>query len=270
MELGVQPNLMDVHHAFSATDLGIVLAGQVRYERYKPPEVSNDRWVEVLGADVNNLTHLTLTRGLTRDFAKQARTNQPDLLNTHEELVLEAAALIHDWAEAVVGDITYSDKTTEHENEEIRQLETILNQFSGSDYETTRDLIGQAAAEVVFNPDSKLGHIFNTIERVGYVRTALRASRHVLNNTAPDCAEGLRWIVADVFGNHITALLERVSDYAPVHSYLVNTRIDIANAFTVVAPRSFSYYEPDQQKPKEDAFHQAYVKFHIWRTSLPS
>ncbi len=259
-----QPQLMDIHRAFSETEFGQTLADQVRYDRYKPADVTNERWVELLGADVGNLTHLPLTFGLTRDFITQLRQSQPGFLDEGEESVLQTAALIHDWAEAVVGDITYSDKSDEDEVEERNQLAGIIDKLEDNSPEL-RELIDRALEEVVFTPDTKLGQVFNTVERVGYVRTALRASQHVLESSAPDCEEGLRWIVADVFGNHPEALIERSFVYAPVKKYLLAKKDEISLAFRIVGPETFENYPTeDQRKLKEYLFYKSRGKFHAW------
>jgi len=270
MGIESQPNLMNIHRSFAGTDLGQTLADQVRYDRYKPEAVSNERWVQLLGADVNNLTHMPLTWGLTMSFVSRINAQQPDLLNTHEGQVLQAAALIHDWAEAIVGDITFSEKTSEQETEEHSQLIAILEQFSG---ETTQDiwgLVDEAAHSVVFSHEGKLGHMFNTIERVGYLRTALRASQHVRAGSAPDCENGLMWIVADVFGNQPITLMDRAADYEPVSDYLRHQSEAIAQAFDIVHPDIFSCYPVQQQAPKYEAFYAAQIAWAEWSTNFPA
>jgi hypothetical protein len=264
MSIEAEPLLRGIHNSFTETEYGQTLAGQVRYERYKPEHISNERWTELLGADVNNLTHMPLTFGLTRVMVTQLRLTQPRLLDTNEENLLGAAAIIHDWAEAVVGDISYSDKTDDNKAEEKEQLTAILASFEGTSAQDAKALIDRAAQEVVFAPDTKLGHIFNTVERAGYMRTALRAAHHVIQGTAPDCEEGLRWIVADVFGNHTAALVERTSVYLPVNGYLNHMRNDISRAFGIVSDGTFLNYEENQRLPKQEAFHKASETFQSW------
>ena len=270
MSVEAGPDLFDIHRAFAETEYGQTLAAKVRYERYKPADVSNERWAELLGADVNNLTHMPLTYGLTRSMVHALRESQPGFLTTNEEQLLLTAALIHDWGEALVGDITYSDKTADDEIEESRQLDSILNEFSAHEAAEVQDLIAQAKAEVIFSPESRLGHVFNTVERVGYMRTALRAAKHVLAGTAPDCEDGFRWIVADVMGNHPVELIKRVDTYLPVRTYLMNVRVDIARAFTVVEDQTFRMYPSfEQQRDKVQAFDDAVTDFHIWCLTNP-
>lgn len=253
-----------IHTAFAATEHGQVLAQNVRYERYKPTEVSNERWVELLGADVNNLTHMPLTYGLTKSFIEHAENSLPGFLTPHESEVLQVSALIHDWAEVIVGDITYSDKTPEDESEERQQLTDNIEAFYTGDVAAIKQLINEAIGEVIFSPDSKLGKAFNVIERVGYVRTALRASQHVLAGTAPDCEEGLRWLVADVFSNHPVALVNYAEDFPPVKRYLLNQSKAISHAFKIVSPEVFRNYPPQQAPQKEEDFYTGSLVWRLW------
>lgn len=259
-----QPNFMELHHAFAATEHGQRLASQVRYGRYKPEDVSNERWVELLGADVNNLTHMPLTFGLTQDMIRQLEMTHPELLIEEEKDELRVAALVHDWAEALVGDITYSDKTSSDEEEERLQFGSLLSAFEGEDAAEMSHLIAKAADEIVFDSNSKLGQIFNTVERVGYVRTAIRASKHVMAGDAADCEEGLKWIVADVFGNHIEVLLDRLGNYMPVYNYLTNQEDEIKKAFQLVTNDVFANYPTDQQEAKKEVFCRAKWAFNLW------
>lgn len=261
------PNLMDIHRAFAETEHGQALAAQVRYDRYKPAGVSNERWVELLGADVNNLTHMPLTYGLTQDMIRQLDMHQPDILSSEEAETLKVAALIHDWAEAIVGDITYSDKTLADEEVEKAELEKMLVQLAGKEATNLNALMLSAANEVVFSPDSKLGFVFNTVERVGYMRTAIRASRHVLAGTAPDCDEGLRWLVVDVLGNHIPALIERCEILLPVNRYLESQADVIQSAVLIVNEATFLQYPEAQRQQKHEAFNRASVLLAAWRQS---
>lgn len=225
--------------------------------------MSNGRWEELLGADVNNLNHLPLTYGLSKSMVRNLRNLQPGLLNPREEEILQIAALIHDWAEAIIGDINYNDKTLEDEAEEMMHLAAILDQYYGEDVGDLRIKMLDDMA-VVKDPNSKLGRIFNTIERVGYVRTALRASEHVHSGTAVECENALRWLAVDVLGNHPPVLIERSKQYAPVGLYLRNQAAVINRAFYGALTETFANYEPHEQQAKEAAFiasHEAWQTF---------
>lgn len=264
--------LIEIHHSFAETDFGKTLASKVRYERYKPAGVTNERWTELLGADVGNLSHLQLTYGLTKSMNKHLQETQPGLLDQEEEELLKTAALIHDWGEAIVGDISYSDKTEEDEVEEREQLSIILDQHTDNKAPQMKELIEGAANNVVFNPDSKLGHIFNTVERIGYMRTGLRAGYHIQHGNAADCEHGLRWLVADVFGNIPPELLKRSATYIPVRDYLDSQSAEISRTFGLVHPETFENYLPEQREAKIAAFYSSRSAWVYWlstRTSTP-
>lgn len=256
-------SLFDIHRGFAQTEFGEVLASRVRYEKYKAATITNEQWVQLLGADVNNLTHLPLTYGLTKAFIRSAAESQPEFLDAGEQDVLKASALIHDWAEAIVGDVSFGDRTDEHDRAEQQAFGANLASFYRGD---ATGLIDRARNEVIFNPGSKLGQVFNAIERVGYLRTALRASEHVRSGTAPEeCFAGLTWLVADVLSNQPVALIGYAAQLSPVEQYLVNKKDEIGNAFVLVGqdPAIFSNYG-DKSELKADQFQHAHELWMSW------
>lgn len=259
---------MAIHTAFAQTEHGQRLASRVRYEKYKPAEVGNEQWVALLGADVNNLTHLTLTYGLTRSLIARLGESDPGMLTPEEEQTLQTAALIHDWAEAIVGDISFGDKTAEDEAEERRQLIGNLNTFFPGGSDEAVPYLTAAIQEVIFAPETKLGRLFNAIERVGYVRTALRAAQHAAEGAAPECREGFRWIVADVLSNQPAKLMEYAVELVPVRDFLLNQRQAITTAFDLVSKEVFQNYEPERQTLKEAEFTGQYQAWHDWLATV--
>lgn len=265
MERRAQSRLIEIHEKFEQTDFGKTLAGRVRYERYKPLDVSNERWVELLGADVNNLTHLTLTYGLAQDFIRSAQVLQPDFLTSEDEQLLQVAALIHDWAESIVGDISFGDKTANDELEEQTAFEANLASF----YDGDITLINRARTEIVFDHTgkNKLGQVFNAIERVGYLRTALRAGGHVVRGDAMDCDDGLRWLVADVLSQQPKPLAAYAETFQPVKQYLANQHDQISLMFEIVTENSdiFDNYPPEQREAKRRQFSESYEAWQQYR-----
>lgn len=227
-------DLLHIHQAFAATEHGKTLAGRVRYEKYKPQAVTNKEWTMLLGPDVGNLSHLIFTYDLTTTFIAHTWRNQQELLTEAEGRLLQVAALIHDWAEAKTGDISWGDKTAGHEAEEQAAFETYLHEFYTGD---ATELIDQARKEIIFDhgqEGGKLGEIFNAIERVGYLITALRAYGHVAAKTAGDCESGFAWITADVLLNQTITLLEYAKKYSAVNDFLARRRQVIADAMDFV------------------------------------
>lgn len=261
-----KPDLVQVYHAFSETDYGRQLQGQVRFERYKPEGMGNREWQKLLGVDVNNLQHHMLTFNLTKIFVKYADIHHPGILDNHEKAVLEAAAITHDWGEtSPLGDITFSDKTLEHIQAERQHFEENLQQFLGEETEDIREIIKTALQEVIFKPESKLGAMFNAVERIGYVRTALQAAQHVEVGAAPaGCENGLKWLVTDVFSNQPVHLIRYSDIFIPVDMYLFNKRFDISSAFDLVNAEIFENYEPDKRKQKQTDFFTSKVAWEYW------
>src|SRR5207248_10045374 len=65
---------------FAKTKYGQTLKSNVRYSSFKTPDIPNEIWEKTLGSDVNNLTHLTLTRGLMGSFLRHCAN--PDRKST--------------------------------------------------------------------------------------------------------------------------------------------------------------------------------------------
>ncbi len=255
------PHLL--HRWFADTPYGEELAEKVRWDRYRPEGTSEAEWVGLLGADVNNLEHLRLTHGLTRVMIEQSRILQRGLLTSEDELLLETAAYIHDWGESVMGDITYSHKTEEHEKEEAFHLRGIVATLPVDDDQ--HRLVREALEKVVLDPSSRLGHVFNTVERVGYVRTALRASSHVAGNTNAACENGFKWMIADSFGGHIPELIARSQMYLPVAEYLHNQAPYISQAFEWITDEVFNNYPPEERGRRIEQFYGAWE---VWTESV--
>jgi 5'-deoxynucleotidase YfbR-like HD superfamily hydrolase len=259
--------LWEVYTAFAESEHGQQLATQVRFERYNLAGVSNERWIELLGRDVNNLEHMPLTNRLTWVMIERLRESQPDLLDEGEEELLLVAAMVHDWGEAIVGDTTYSEKTDDHETEERKAVAEILSAFEDEEMEGMIEMIEYAATNIVFNAETKLGKIFNTIERIGYIRTAMRACRIVEDEIAPECNEGLKWLIADVMGNHVSVLLDRIADYPTLYDYFFENRSDLGRTFNVGDKANFKLFK-DRIQEKKEAFHEGWNKLSAWKADV--
>lgn len=164
---GRKKSFADIHATFGSTLWGDKLRRNVRYAPFKPLDVKNKDWEKALGADVNNYEHLRLTYGLTRWFI----ANSPGLFTTSEKELLLLTSIVHDWGEAMVSDIPYPVKTQKNEEEEMRYLGAFIVRVLGTPYK----VIVPAIQGVLTDKDSKLGRAFNAVEKVGYVRTGIRA-----------------------------------------------------------------------------------------------
>jgi hypothetical protein len=262
--MSVEGNLeySGIYQAFSETEYGQLMSQEVRYAKYMPEGCSNEEWRELLGADVNQLQHLHLTYGLTKAFINRMDALCPGELSDEDKTKLKDGAISHDMAESVVTDISYGDKTADDEAREVAVFEESLNSFLHGSSDNIIERIKRAKDEVVFNQedkDARLSKMFNAIERVGYLRTALRAHENAKTELRPDYEESFEWIVADVFGNHIEKLLGYAREYPPVWEYLHNMQDQITEAFTSLDSAVFDRYAPDVQEKERAEFCEAWL-----------
>ena len=261
-------NFAYVHRAFAETEFGKALAPKVRWDRYKPETFSNEHWQELLGVDANNLGHLQLMGNMARGFGRHMAVSKPGYFEPEEPAILEVAGYIHDWGESIpsVGDINYLLKTAEDEAHEQAEFEANLAHFFNGGEADVEMLIRRALDEVIFTKDSKLGQAFNAIERVGYVRTGLRAAKHVIDGTAPGCEENLRWLAVDVLSNNISKLIDYSNTYPPIKDYLTGQESLISAAFLASTTETFANYgAADRQRERLLAFEENFMDWRQWK-----
>lgn len=256
---------LGIHEAFAESEYGVTLAANVRYAKYKPAEMANERWEELLGPDVNNLAHLADTYHLAADFVSRTDRLQPGLLSQRDKAALKISAIIHDWGESIIPDINYFEKTDADEAAE-RQVfaDNLPNFYTGGDG-ATQELIAEAAETIIFDRESRLGNIFNVIERIGYLRTGLRAAEHVREGSAPDCHSHLRWLAASVMSSDHTTCLVRQSDLLAAQYFLALRQVSISEAFDASQdPAIFTSLEPEQAAVRGQGLHEARVVWGAW------
>jgi hypothetical protein len=249
------------------------LEENTRYDRYKPEEIYNREWVKLLGADVNNLEHMSLTYGLTRQFIKynenppatwdgpgpeDARFNQQE----KEDLLLTAT--VHDWGEAVVGDKMYDLKKDSDEEEELEVMQKITQGLYGE--EESAELAGRiktVLTDVLPNRKSKLGKAFNAIERVGYLRTGLRAwdVSNSLDQDKQELKTGLQWLTNNVLLNQISTLVDYAQSYPAVDAYLKQNADRISSAFDNLPESVFDKYDAHEVAGNKAKFESAKAKW---------
>lgn len=244
LDMGEGRKPEELYTIFSETEHGQKLAGSVRYERYIPDGVSKERWEEVLGPDVNNLTHLFHTFEITNKFIKDAEGSELALSDSDKEK-LQFAAIIHDWAESIDGDVNYNDKTDAHAESELVYFREYLDEFCPDLSADQKKELIEIAEEIVFNEETELGILFNSIERIGYVETALLAFYQAQQDAYSDCAKGLTWLTADVFANQIGILLERAAWCPPVQKFLIENKDAISITFSMLDPNVFKENEEE-------------------------
>lgn len=246
----------EIHQIFAESEYGSILSQEVRYERYKPQGVDNNKWEELLGVDVNNLKHLRLTYGLTRRFlyycANPSSVWQEEVpeiacFTPKEAEALLLTAITHDWAEAIVGDKMFDLKTEADEQEEARVQQLLTVQLLG----------GLENNEIIQNRNSKLNQAFNAIERLSYLRTGLRAWSKSKDKIDKNIIRGLWWLTNNVLFNQIEKLIEYSQTYPPVRIYLVNMQQTISEAFKEMPASSFEDYDSREREAKKAQFEKA-------------
>ena len=212
----------DIHDAFANSPYGDTLDSTIRYDRYRPEHIDQHEWTKTLGADVNGLRHMPITYGVTRVFLRdqrEARADSSITLNEDEERILLLAAQIHDWQEAVVGDINFELRTAEDEEEEHTVFSEMFDEFFDANDPQYKN-VKFAVETTIFDRESKLGRAFNAVERAGYIRTGLRAYEKSKEVEDQELSEHLEWLSAGVLSNQITTLLEYEQEYPFIARYL--------------------------------------------------
>lgn len=245
---GRQFSFDKIFEYFSNTKYGQNLASEIRYKRYNldTDNVSNKDWQRLLGIDVNNLKHMPLTYGLGRSFLKHLdiQFSAPD----QENFLL--ACNLHDIAEAVKKDITFGSKTKTDDEEEIK----LLHQMSAnifSNFPGLNDRLDYVVDTIIGDHNSELGKPFNAVERLGYLRTGLRAFG-VISELKGKQKEGLEWLTTDVLLNQIPTLIEYSKIYRPVDLFLKSQKDLISEAFETLPESVFKYYDGDSEKKGDE------------------
>ena len=249
----------EIYQLFADSTYGKNLAGKVRYDRYQPDSVPGSQWVEILGPDVNNLEHHWVVYNQTLDFIKQAEALE--LAEKEVELLL-LAAVNHDWAEAIVGDVMFDLKPDDFEDKELTAFLRITD-------ELIRPLNDEQLYDFQLNSYSlslenktRLGEIFFLIECLGYLETGIRSWQQArrFQKISPELSRNLEWLTNNVVLNQVSFLTSKASDFAPVKTGLEQYRLELDNIFEQMPEDIFSLYEKDElaknqakyQKAKED------------------
>jgi len=239
---------MDLHRMFAKTSYGQILAPRVRFGRYCPETVSEEEWRCALGADVNNLEHMRLTYGLTRQFIRYQNTYGEEVLSREDQKDLLLAATSHDWGESIVGDVMFDLKTDAVETQEATAIRRIINEMFGNGGEDLPARIEQVISDVVENHDTRLGKMFRVIEQLGYLRTGLNAFDLSQQIDDPDMQTGLQWASSNVLSNQIPSLIDVADQYPAVYFFINENAELITEAFMTIPPSVFSNYEAGEDQ----------------------
>lgn len=214
------------------------LVRNVRYERYMSGE-SREEWIALLGDDVSWYAHPFVTAGIA-----------DELLSYHEDLGLNislddrfrlfTACVIHDMGEMFVGDTTFEVKTGE---DELFEYEAFCELIESVSTDTLEKLyLKSVYRDVVVGDNMRLGGMFNSIERVGYLNTCLRAYSGDIEGSRIRNWEGL---CGNVLQNQVPALVEQARKYPYVNKTLQQSQVQISELFDDLKP--FAYVPSDNK-----------------------
>jgi len=256
-------DLHQVHRQFSQTPEGIRLSNNTRFARYQNI-VPNNKWQEMLGFDVNNLEHGRFIHGITSLFIKQINQSDSEIkFNPEEQKLLLLTAIVHDWSEGFTknGDISYDQKTNQQEKEELDVIEQIIPKILGPNSLE----IATKIKDILNDKTSKLGMTFNSIERIGYLRTALKAWEKSKITTNETIVNGLYWLTNNVLLNNIPTAINNSSIHPPLKIFLEKNKNLISEAFNKLPNSSFDNYETPQIKQKSlNQYTEAKNKWFVW------
>ncbi len=207
------------------------LSQQLRYERFMENETSAE-WERLLGPDVIALTHPRVTAEITESFIAYQESRGTHL-TAEEQSLLRTTPWIHDLGEIVlpefgICDISFDQKNSAHEREEFLVFTKVIELLPQS---AEKDLIRNAFIEVAFHKASKLGRMFNAIERIGYLETAIRAFQGVNGERVANW----RGLVGNVLSNQIEKLLLYEREYPYVAAIIDDHIGDISVMFAAVS-----------------------------------
>lgn len=203
------------------------LSSLLRYRRFMEGETLQD-WVDLLGPDVVGFTHPDVTAAITHSFVEYNSDHGLKLLPEERGLLL-TTPWVHDWGELIIegtgiGDVTFEQKTTTAEHVEYQVFDLVMEDIEKG---SAKEWLQRAYYEVAMKRDTKLGRMFNAVERLGYLLTAKRAFEGI-NRTR---IRNWRGLVGNVLSNQIEKLLEYRREYPYVHYILQSSSEIITRMF---------------------------------------
>lgn len=163
--------MSDLYDALAETEYGQTLQGEIRFGSFKPEWLPNEQWVEMLGPDVDNYQHMSHMAGLTEWFIGESRKLGHDI-SENDEYRLMVTAYVHDFAEAIDGDVPdpHKDLGAIALAKERESFITVASSVT-NDAETLARLVMP-----IMHRQEPLGDVWRAIELIGYLETAFRAN----------------------------------------------------------------------------------------------
>ncbi len=225
-----------IHNTFRESFFGQKAAEITRWSHRQPASMTNKEWEHLLGADMNDITHMQLMYGLTRFFIhhcetppkswKKGEVPKDAQFTPYEKRTFEILAITHDWPEAIMGDKQLKDKNKHDDAEEAHLLFSLaytifpLPVFTES---LERNAIVDASGNLN-NQKTKIGRAFRVVEHLGYLRTCLIAktkaneilSKKISVNNEEDVLKSLNDMGTTVAGEEIEWLKKNGMEYPAV------------------------------------------------------
>lgn len=124
----------------------------------------------------------------------------------------------------------------------LRQL--IHDQLSAFASEEEYSALADNVINVLSDKTSKLGRAFNAVERVGYVRTALRALEQSRTTTG-ELADNFENLGLRVAAYHTPELVDYSRLYPPVYSFLTRRKDVLAGVFAQAQEKGIQLTDND-------------------------
>lgn len=237
----------------------------IRYNRFRITETPK-QFAFLLGSDVKFASHPGVTQNTAKKFIESQNKNVNfEKINGEEVDIILTASLVHDLGELKIdglghGDISFEDHNQDHEKVEKTIFESIVGRVADL---SDRAYITSAYKEVVLDKNSKLGRMFNAIERIGYLNTALRAFTGIKGERISN------WhgLVGNVLSNQIIQLIEFQNDYRYVREILENNQQLITDAFNEVTKNEVLNDRDGKSSYDLNKFNQAKE---VWENELIS
>lgn len=248
----ITPRIIEnLFYFFELTKYGKTLAENIRYARYKPLDMSNEKWCDLLGDDVNNLYHVLVTYGITGEFIKK----NGNFLTHEEKMILLLTAIIHDWGEYAIGDIIYGLKSDKALKKEIKAIHKIAKEVIGS-YENgiLLKMSKESIDNIAFNSHTKLGKTFEVIEHVGYIKTAMTAWGKSKKRT--EIAPNLQWIVVNTLC-YIQKTIGFTKKNPFLYDLISKNKKNISEAFDLIPVSVFDQYPEEEKEIKIKMYQEA-------------
>src|SRR3989344_5016756 len=219
-----------INQIFFEPDLRYQLTSNIRYDRYRISETPQ-QFVNLLGPDVRFVTHPGVTYNIAKKFI-EAQNKSSNPLTHDEKFALLTASIVHDWGELKLGELGHGDKTFEvHDDVDVNNERIVFERITDRVIDLSdKDFIRDVYNNIAQDKDSRLGKMFNAIERIGYLQTALNSFRGEKGKRIKN------WVglTGNVLSNQIILLLEYAEEYPYVRTVLKENKSVISDLFNII------------------------------------